>query len=474
MRHNGHGVVEAVSEALRIGFDEAEKMLLLRVDPVDWDDVGELAIEALAAREIRDVVYDDSPEALEATGAGIEAGAQKTTPARNALSIGDAVKVGSMETRGVVLKIQRDKTTIALANGRKLTVPEEQRGMISRVEDDELFAQLGSPGLRRVNRAARAATLGSADAKPGGRKRGEKPKMVGIVGRELFGIARTEHPESYTPQLRAYPLPGGWWSDISIQAFGAFAGMKAEAWQRVKHGTRVGGGVARISGDGGYVVYPFSVLCLGKGNAPRTVWVAPEAYRDAKGEWRPVTTLFANGIDITTDVLTAIGMLWRQVFKCQAPLHRQGTPWNKRACATCAMHVKGRMDGIFDPSDPMSGCRHWCAAGPELVPLDEEAVRVGNDILRMLGGDKTEHHWVRRGERWLKPSSLRTQDIWDSCCEKHCFPREMGSPRVRLVEGIGIHRCVIDIPGNPLADEDGDGGVVSNARQLTAVLVRKK
>ena len=172
--------------------------------------------------------------------------------------------------------------------------------------------------------------------------------------------------------------------------------------------------------------------------------------------------------------LTAIGMLWRQVFKCQAPLHRQGTPWNKRACATCAMHVKGRMDGIFDPSDPMSGCRHWCAAGPELVPLDEEAVRVGNDILRMLGGDKTEHHWVRRGERWLKPSSLRTQDIWDSCCEKHCFPREMGSPRVRLVEGIGIHRCVINIPGNPLADEDGDGGVVSNARQLTAVLVRKK
>jgi hypothetical protein len=50
----------------------------------------------------------------------------------------------------------------------------------------------------------------------------------------------------------------------------------------------------------------------------------------------------------------------------------------------------------------------------------------------------------------------------------------MASPRVHLVEGIGIHRCIIDIPGNPLADKDGDGGVVSNARQLTAVLVMKK
>ena len=467
MRHNGHGVVEAVSKALRIGFDDAEK-LLLRVDPVDWDDVGELALEALAAREIRDVVYDDSPEALEA--AGIESGAQEAAPARTALSIGDAVKVGSMETRGIVLKIQRDKTTVALASGRKLTVPEKQRGMISRVEDDELFAQLGTPGLRRMNRAARAAALGNTDAKPGKRRR-ERPK---IIGRELFGIARTEHPESYTPKLRASTELGDWWHDIYVMATGSLAGAKAEAWQRVRHGARVGHGVACIRGEGGYISYPFSVLCLGKDDAPRTVWVAPEAYRDAKGEWQPVTTLFMNGMDITTDVLTAIGMLWRKTFRCQAPLHKQSTPYSNRACATCAMHVKGRVDSAFDPFDPMGGPAHWCAAGAEFVPLDMDAVRLGNHLLKQLPEEVTEHKWVRYGERWLRPSTMRTQDTWGNRCWKHCFPRETASPRVHLDEESDRVRCTIDIPGNPLVDEDGDGGVISNARQLTAVLVKKK
>lgn len=468
MRSNGHGVVKAVAEALGISFDDAARALLVHVDPERWDRVGELALETLAARGIRDMVYDMSPETIEAAGLFEEAEA----PPRTWLAIGDTVRVGSMESVGVLLDTRRDKFVVALPNGRKLFLTKEQRHLISLADEEELFVQLDKPGIRRANRAARerAMAAGTGNTQAAAAREDTRPQSETVD--DLYGVARLTYPHGYAPQVHGTLDPSEWWHDIYVMATGAFAGMKAEAWQAVQHRTPVGQGVACIRGNGGYVSYPFTVLCMATGNAPRSIWVAPEAYRDKDGKMMPVATLVANGMDITADVHTAIGLLWQRAFKCSVPLYRSRS--DKRACAICAMHVAGEVDGAFDPFNPMGGPRHWCAADPAFVPLDADAVRAGNIMLRTHGENVGEHDWVPYGNRRIQPSSLRVEATWQHRCDKHLFSHEGASPRVRLDEEAARPRCIISVPGNPFKTDGNDDAASSTPKALTAIMVPRK
>lgn len=344
-----------------------------------------------------------------------------------------------------------EKVKVALTSGQEVYFPAT---VIELVDDDELYKSLERYKEQNQRAAAKAAVTPDNIELP------KKRKKLNIVECEAYDIATLRRPDyrrvktipckkkkSGIGKIHVEcesPLPT--WMFLNVPDV-------TEEWHALPNKARVGQGKAYIMGNGGYIVYPYTMMVLG--DKEKSLWCAPEAFRIGD-TWRNVSIITVNRQDITTDVLTSIGLIWGETFNCPLPLKKTNALY--RSCKTCAFRTEGKEGGAMELSNPMGGPAHWCMVGPEAHPIDNRAVREGNLALRTYPEGVNEHSLIRFGDGWGTANALRMRDVCGSRCSLHCFPGELQSHRVRRADK---RKYIIDIPGNPTEVWDDDDELMS-------------
>jgi len=439
-RYGASTVVDALSAMLGISMQEALN-ISVSVSAKKLDELGDIMLEAAIGK------YDPRPMAESILEVEEEEEEQ-----RYFAYVGDAVRVKKTGICGVVVAMHKERIKVALANGKEGWF--DANATIELVSDDELYKDLERYKEQNQKAAAKAATS------PEGIELPKKRKRFSIIECEAYDIATLRRPSYRTVKTVACRRPSSKTGKIHVKCVCPLPAWMfldvpevIQDWHAIPNKTRVGWGTAYIMGNGGYIVYPYTMMVLG--DKRKSLWCAPEAFQ-VGDNWQNVATININRQDITTDILTSIALIWRESFNCPLPLKRTSAQY--RSCKTCVFHIEGKEGGAMDRSDPMGGPAHWCMAGLAARPIDNRAVREGNLLLRTYPEGVDERSLIRFGDGWGTTGALRMRDVCGTSCIYHCFPGETQS---RRIERTGKKQYVINVPGNPTEVWDSDDELMS-------------